>query len=169
MSPSLLGNYSLDPLHAVEHVLTWICGRGAAGIGLETTLLLARLGATVYVCARNNHSSRSGIIFLQSEIKRYRQESYSSTGSVIFHELDLASVRTARRSAQSLRSEIEAKAGRLDILVANAGLAFATQDVLSDDGIERCFAVNCVGHFAFINELLCMFLCFASITWPTPF
>jgi NAD(P)-dependent dehydrogenase (short-subunit alcohol dehydrogenase family) len=44
--------------------------------------------------------------------------------------------------------------GRLDMLVANAALTFPTQDILSPDGVERTFAVNCLGHFVFITTLL---------------
>lgn len=92
---------------------------------------------------------------IREELKRYAQESYSnSSGSVEFHELDLACVRSAKSSAESLRAKLEAGPKRLDILVANAGLAFATLDCLSEDGVERCFGVNCLGHFAFITSLL---------------
>jgi NAD(P)-dependent dehydrogenase (short-subunit alcohol dehydrogenase family) len=48
----------------------------------------------------------------------------------------------------------DATSGRLDMLVANAALTFPTQDILSPDGVERTFAVNCLGHFVFITTLL---------------
>jgi NAD(P)-dependent dehydrogenase (short-subunit alcohol dehydrogenase family) len=109
----------------------------------------------VYVCARNNEKGHAGVATAHEELKKYRQESYSEiAGSVEFHELDLATVTSAKNSAEALKEKINSKEKRLDILVANAGVACATQDVVSEDKVERCFAVNCVGHFAFITTLL---------------
>lgn len=74
-------------------------------------------------------------------------------GTIHFHALDLSSVQGARLSANSLEERLKADGGRLDILVNNAGIANMTPD-LSPDGFERTFAVNCLGHFAFIDALL---------------
>ena len=42
----------------------------------------------------------------------------------------------------------------MDIIVGNAGVAFTPLDVLSPDGYERTWAVNCLGHFVFIKTLM---------------
>lgn len=74
-------------------------------------------------------------------------------GTIHFHALDLSSVQGARLSANNLEERLKAEGGRLDVLVNNAGIANMTPD-LSPDGFERTFAVNCLGHFAFIDALL---------------
>jgi NAD(P)-dependent dehydrogenase (short-subunit alcohol dehydrogenase family) len=73
-------------------------------------------------------------------------------GTIHFHALDLSAVHGARLSASALEERLK-EGGRLDILVNNAGIANMTPD-LSPDGFERTFAVNCLGHFAFIDALL---------------
>lgn len=78
-------------------------------------------------------------------------------GSIHFHPLDLGSVETARKSADDFKKKSD-DAGkpiaRLDIIIGNAGTAFQTLDMLSPDGFERTFAVNCLGHYVFITSLL---------------
>lgn len=69
---------------------------------------------------------------------------------VRFHELDLASIATAKESAKRFR-EVES---RIDIIVANAGISLVNLAELSPDGYERIFATNHMGHFAFITSLL---------------
>lgn len=93
-------------------------------------------------------------MFAQEEIKR---NSVQATGSVHFHPLDLSSIETARQSAVEFKNKTDkaGKAlGRLDIIIGNAGIAFPPLNQLSRDGYERTFAVNCLGHFVFIMELL---------------
>jgi NAD(P)-dependent dehydrogenase (short-subunit alcohol dehydrogenase family) len=68
--------------------------------------------------------------------------------------LDLSSIETAKSSAEAVKRKLVLNEKRLDILIGNAGTAFATQDLLSPDGVERTFAVNCLGHFVFITSLL---------------
>jgi NAD(P)-dependent dehydrogenase (short-subunit alcohol dehydrogenase family) len=124
---------------------------GSQGIGLQTTIYLAQLGASVYVCTLDNPQNQDGILAAKDELRLCQD----TTGTIEFHELDLATVSTSRRSAETLKSKIHKEnSGRLDIIVANAGTAFQTKDILSVDGVERTFAVNCLGHFVFITTLL---------------
>lgn len=141
-------------LLCIEGVRTNIPGSGSQGIGLQTTILLARLGATVYICALDDAPNRAGYAFAQEEVKLHPK-----SGSIYFHELDLSSVDSSRKSAQEFKRAVaESGAARLDIIVGNAGIAFPPLSVLSRDGVERTFAVNCLGHFVFISELLGAFL-----------
>lgn len=50
--------------------------------------------------------------------------------------------------------EGEGEGGRLDIVIANAGVSMMGLDELSEDGYERLFATNHLGHFAFIVGVL---------------
>jgi NAD(P)-dependent dehydrogenase (short-subunit alcohol dehydrogenase family) len=123
---------------------------GSQGIGLQTTILLARLGATVYICAPDDAPNRAGYAFTQEDLKLHPK-----SGSIHFHELDLSSVESSRKSALEFKKTVgENDEGRLDIIVGNAGIAFPPLSVLSKDGVERTFAVNCLGHFVFVLELL---------------
>lgn len=67
----------------------------------------------------------------------------------------MSEIKSAKRSAEKLKEVIgEADGRRLDIVIGNAGIAFAPLNKLSSDGYERAFAVNCLGHFVFIMSLL---------------
>lgn len=122
--------------------------RGAKGIGLETTVYLASKGATVYVAARKSEGTDAGI-----EEARRRVEATvagKSDEKIKYHELDLSSMQTAWQSAQAFK-KLEQK---LDILICNAGVSMTTLQKLSPDGYETMFAVNHLGHFAFVTALL---------------
>jgi len=124
---------------------------GSQGIGLQTTLLLSRLGATVYVCTTVTKPNADGFFAAQKELA-----SDPRSGDIHFHPLDLSSIESAKLSAANLREELDDtfKPKRLDIIVGNAGVAFPTLDELGEDGYEKTFAVNCLGHFVFITTLL---------------
>jgi NAD(P)-dependent dehydrogenase (short-subunit alcohol dehydrogenase family) len=118
--------------------------RGGNGIGLETSIYLARKGCTVYIASRNKKNGDKAV-----ELARKRAGS-SNHGPIHFHTLDLSTIAGAKHSAQ----EFMTKEKRLDILIANAGVGMIPQDKLSADGFEKVFATNHIGHFTFIMELL---------------
>lgn len=96
----------------------------------------------MYVAARSSQKTSNGINSIQ--------ESLGEKGSlVLHHELDLGSVTLSKQSAL----EFKKLEGRLDIVMANAGISMASLAELSPDGFERMFAVNHLGHFAFITSL----------------
>jgi NAD(P)-dependent dehydrogenase (short-subunit alcohol dehydrogenase family) len=110
----------------------------------------------VYACAPDAPRSRAGVEEALARIAQHAGKSQEAgTGTVYFHELDLASVRKARASARALKERVKsAREGeRLDILVANAAVASSSSE-LSPDGYDNNFAVNCLGHFVFVNSLL---------------
>ena len=135
--------------------------RGAAGLGLWTTIYLARKGCNVYVASRNREKSLLGIQKALDELKNDRD-----VGDIKFHQLDLASVKGVKESADAFR-RIE---GRIDIIVANAGVSMLDLSVLSEDGVERMMATNHLGHFAFVVGLLGMLVAccnFRFIIWSS--
>lgn len=109
---------------------------------------LSLLGATVYDCAPNTERERAGAEEAISRVKNHVFKKYTP-GPIHFHELDLVSVKTAQDSAEALKSKLS----RLDILIANAAIV-SSSPVLSPDGFDKTFAVNCLGHFVFVNALV---------------
>jgi NAD(P)-dependent dehydrogenase (short-subunit alcohol dehydrogenase family) len=140
-------SYSFNRLRAK---LTYFF-RGAKGIGLETTIYLASKGATVYVASRKSEGTDAGIEEARRRVKATDTgKSEDGDEKIKYHELDLSSMQTAWQSAQAFK-KLEQK---LDILICNAGVSMTTLQKLSPDGYETMFAVNHLGHFAFVTALL---------------
>ncbi|MBW0541451.1 hypothetical protein O181_081166 [Austropuccinia psidii MF-1] len=112
---------------------------GNTGLGLVTSLELARRGAKVYLACRSETRARKAIEQIQDEVP---------SAQVEFVYFDLTVLSSAKTAAQ----EISSKESRLDILINNAGL-YLTPYKLSADGIELQ-ACNGTGHFALTTHLL---------------
>ncbi len=113
---------------------------GTSGIGKETALELARMGATIILPARN--------LELAASVKK---EIIDKTGNVNIDIMpcDLVSFDSIRSFAKTFL----AKYDRLHILVNNAGIMETTRQI-SRDSIERTFAVNHLAPFLLTNLLL---------------
>ena len=111
-----------------------------AGIGKETAIGLAKLGATVVMVCRDAGRTEKAL----SEIKRK-----SASDRVELMICDLASQKSIRRFADEFKQQHD----RLDVLVNNAGV-FLRQRSLTEDGIESTFAINHLGYFLVTNLLL---------------
>jgi len=110
-----------------------------SGIGKETALGLARLGARVGLVCRNREKAERALADVQRE-----------TGS---SQLDLfIADMSSLKSVRSLAAEIEQRYPRLDLLINNAGAAVRHR-TLSADGIEMTVAGNYLGP-AFLTLLL---------------
>src|SRR6266481_3129064 len=59
----------------------------------------------------------------------------------------------AAEELRRLAADLLANAGRIDVLVNNAG-AFFDRHALTEDGWERTFALNHMGYFVLANLLL---------------
>ena len=112
-------------------------------MGLQTTKYLAQRNCTVYAASRNRDKSLRGIAEAEATL-------HKPHGAIKFHHLDLSIVQGARRSAEAFK-QLEQ---RLDIVVANAAVSMLAQNELSQDGYERMFATNHLGHFVFVTTLL---------------
>ena len=109
------------------------------GIGQETAIELAGLGATVVLVARNERRGRA----TQSEIK---ERTGADTELLL---ADLASLADVRKLADEYRSRHD----KLHVLVNNAG-AYNKQRELTKDGYEMTFGVNHLAHFLLTDLLL---------------
>lgn len=110
------------------------------GIGRQTALDLALLGATVLVHGRSAERGAEVAGWIEREAK-------VAAPRVLL--ADLSSLADVRR----LGDEAASAFGRLDVLVNNAGV-YRTHRTLTVDGIETTFAVNGLAPFLLTNLLL---------------
>ena len=111
-----------------------------SGIGKETALRLAQLGATVVLVCRSQDRGAAAL----AEIKQR-----SGNDSVALLVADLSSERQVRRVAAAYRQQFD----RLDVLVNNAALARRKRAV-TENGVELTLAVNHLAPFLLTNLLL---------------
>jgi len=109
------------------------------GIGLETALGLARLGASVVLVARDPARGE--------ETRRAVAEAGGRDARLFV--ADLQSMAEVRR----LAAELEGALPRIDVLVNNAGAIHMTRKS-TPDGLETTFAVNHLAPFLLTNLLL---------------
>jgi len=102
-----------------------------SGIGKETALGLAKMGARVVLVCRNREKG-------QAAVEDVRRESGSAE-----HDLLIADM-SSQASVRALAEQIRQKYSRLDVLINNAGGAIRDRK-LSVDGIEMTVAANHLG------------------------
>lgn len=103
---------------------------GTSGIGYATAKKLASMGTIVYACARNERA--------------FEEE------NIIFHSLDV----TNSKSCKRLFDDVVAKQGRIDILVADAGItADALTVKMTDEQFDEVIDVNLRGVFNIVRYI----------------
>jgi len=117
----------------------------SAGLGVETARALAAHGAHVVGAARD-------LAKAQSATAQVREDAAAHGGSFELIELDLASLKNVRASADRLLAKNEP----FDVVIANAGV-MATPFGHTQDGFETQFGTNHLGHFVFINRIAPLF------------
>ena len=111
-----------------------------SGIGKQTAISLAKMGATVIITGRNKQSGEAAL----TEIKQ-------QTGNPKV-ELLLADI-SFSAGITELVKQFETKFDHLDVLINNAGLA-ASERKLNPEGVEMNFATNVLAPFKLITLLL---------------
>ncbi len=124
--------------HATDSVV--LVTGATDGIGRETALELARLGARVIIHGRNEAR-------VQKAFEEVRSASESEPPQPIV--ADFASLAAVRQMA----GELEARGVAIDVLVNNAGVYMKRRE-LSADGIELTLAVNHFAHVLLTHLLL---------------
>ena len=109
-----------------------------SGIGYQAALELARHGAHVLMGVRSRQKG-------EAALARLLREALGASAEVV--ELDMASLSSIRRFNESY-------AGPLDVLVNNAGVMALPTRELTEDGFERQFGTNHLGHFALTGLLM---------------
>ncbi len=119
---------------------TCVVTGASSGIGLETTVALAKAGARVIGVGRDMKRCAAA----QADIRER-----SCNSRVFFEVADLSSQRETRELAARISSRCDA----VHVLVNNAGL-FRSRYQESVDGIEMQFAVNYLAAFLLTGKLL---------------
>jgi retinol dehydrogenase 12 len=113
---------------------------GNSGIGRETAVELARMGAQVVIAARNPAKAAAAV----KEVK----DRTTCGERVATLPIDLASFASVRAFAAAFTTAY----GRCDILVNNAGLIVRKRQI-TEDGHELQFQTNHLGPFLLTNLL----------------
>lgn len=109
------------------------------GIGRQTARQLAAKGMKVIVHGRSKPKVDAALAWLREELPGGEFEGVA---------FDLGRLADVRRGAE----QVLALAPKLHVLVNNAGI-FATERIVTSDGVEMSFAVNYLGPFL-LTELL---------------
>jgi retinol dehydrogenase 14 len=125
-----------DPISGKTVLITG----ATSGIGLEASAKLAGMGAELVLVGRDRARGEAAV----AAVKRR-----SGSRAVALMRCDFASLTQIR----ALAAELVATRPKLHVLVNNAGLVSARREV-TEDGIERTFAVNHLGPFLLTNLLL---------------
>lgn len=110
------------------------------GIGKQTTISLAALGAKVIITGRNQVSG-------DAAVQEIRSQTNNNNVSLIIS--DLSSISGVQHLAKTLLSQN----AQLDVLINNAGSA-ANVFTTNEEGIEINFATNVVAPFLLSNLLM---------------
>ena len=110
------------------------------GIGRQTAVELAALGADVLVHGRDARRGAAALAAVQAA---------SAGGSAALYLANLSTVAGVRE----LGARIRAEHARLDVLVNNAGV-YSHERRVTGDGLELTFAVNVLAPFVLSHELL---------------
>lgn len=113
---------------------------GTDGIGKVTARELAKMGASVTIVARNATKAQQVIKDLRVAAGHDR---------IGFVRADLSTQSGVRGAAETIKARLT----RLDVLINNAGAMFSRRE-LTEDGIERTFALNHLAYFLLTNQLL---------------
>lgn len=111
-----------------------------SGLGLQTSLALARKGARVLMGCRNPAKADASLKLIRSEVPNAQAELVS---------LDLASLASVEAAAE----DVAGRTPHLDVLINNAGV-MAIPRSLTADGFEMQFGTNHLGHFALTGRLI---------------
>ncbi|MEC0248117.1 SDR family oxidoreductase [Paenibacillus chitinolyticus] len=123
----------------MKHKIMMVTGANS-GMGLATTIALARQGAKVVMLCRSEERGQSAL-----------REAIAASGSreIELMQCDLGSLRSIRSFAADFKSRYD----HLDVLINNAGVVSLKRETTSD-GFEVMMGVNHLGHFLLTNLLL---------------
>jgi NAD(P)-dependent dehydrogenase (short-subunit alcohol dehydrogenase family) len=132
-------SWSEDDIPDLSHRVAVVTGANS-GIGFETARALAAKGARVILGCRSRTKGPQAAHRICDAVPG---------ADVIFDTLDLGSLGSIAMFAK----EVGAEAGRLDLLINNAGVMMPPLDY-TRNGFELQLGINHLGHFALTAHLL---------------
>ncbi|KAL0276396.1 UNVERIFIED_CONTAM: hypothetical protein PYX00_003984 [Menopon gallinae] len=114
------------------------------GIGKHNALDFCKRGARVIMACRSKERAEKAMNDILEELKEEK-----NIGVLIFKKLELSSLDSVRNCAREILDEEP----RIDILVNNAGIMMCPFEK-TEDGVEKQFGTNHLGHFLFTLLLL---------------
>jgi len=114
----------------------------SAGIGLQSALELAKMGAEVVIVGRDEGRTARAVELVKSQ---------TGNQAISYLLADLSSLKDVRKLAQEFKDKYK----KLDVLLNNAGALFFTRKV-SVDGYEMTVALNHLNYFLLTDLLLDM-------------
>ena len=129
--------HDIPAQHGKRVVITGATG----GLGYETALALAAVGAEVILSGRNASKG-------EDALRRIRKQ--HPQARIRFEKLDLARLGSVSEFCERLLAE----AKPLDLLVNNAGVMALPSRQVTVDGFEAQLGTNYLGHFALTAGLL---------------
>jgi NAD(P)-dependent dehydrogenase (short-subunit alcohol dehydrogenase family) len=136
-------NWTMDNIPDLTGKVVIVTGANS-GIGFEAAKAFARKGARAILACRNMEKAQAALTQIQAEIPDASAE--------IMH-LDLANLKSVHQFADVFK----AKYDRLDVLLNNAGIMMVPYGT-TEDGFERQFGTNHLGHFALTGLLIDLLL-----------
>ncbi len=113
---------------------------GNDGIGFQTALELARMGANIVIVSRNEQKAKNAVEGIKSS---------TGNNNIQYDVADLASQQSIRKAAEQIRSKVD----KIDVLLNNAGGSFQKFQ-LTEDGLELTIATNHFAYFLLTGLLL---------------
>ena len=112
----------------------------SAGVGLQSAIGLAKLGAEVVMVGRDEGRTAQAAALVKSQ---------TGNPAISYLLADLSSLKDVRKLAQEFKDKYK----KLDVLLNNAGAIFLTRKV-SVDGYEMSLALNHLNYFLLTDLLL---------------
>lgn len=134
------GGRNCDHNGAAMKDRTVVITGGTSGIGEVAALELARMGARIVLIARDETRGKA-------TLRRLREAGPGLAHAIYY--ADLLRLAEMKRVAADI-AKLEA---RIDVLINNAGALFSARR-LTEDGLERTFALNHMAYFVVTSGLL---------------
>jgi len=134
------GKWTTEQIPSQAGKVALITGANS-GIGYQAARELARHGAHVLLGCRNEAKGRAAL-------ERLLREAPGASAEVV--PLDMASL----ASIHSFATAFIGRGVALDLLINNAGVMALPKREITEDGFERQFGTNHLGHFALTGLLL---------------
>jgi NAD(P)-dependent dehydrogenase (short-subunit alcohol dehydrogenase family) len=120
---------------------TFIITGGTSGMGLELVRQLGRDPANVVIVGARSPATAQ-------ELRAAIPET-----QLTLITLDLEKLSSVRSFAATVLASLK-PGGLIDGIACNAGLQLEGPIEMTEDGVERTFAANCLGHFVLVHALL---------------